>query len=406
MSMHLLMFSVIRLMLVLPKWITRGWIMFRNHCCLSKLSLIIFGMMMLVCTMSLAVIVFVSPSFAGTTCGAPIGKVVSFKAYNDRYVTADKNIVIHGVDNPPVVANRDWVSQWEQFLVEDAGGGYIVLKALANDLYVSADFDSSDGQLFANKEKGEISDTERFFWITNTDGTISLMLKENGRYVTADLGVDVDEGNPDPDEPPLFANRPWIREWEKFTTTVTCLTAPPERLVDNGDGTITDNETGLMWEKKLAADGSEGGNCDDLDQANWNVNCVNNIYTWTDPADGDATNPDGTAFTDFLSTLNQEYTEDFNSTCFANHCDWRLPRLVELRSIRQESCSNSDCIDPIFGSTGHNIGLFPSAPYWSSTSEALFPSFALAVIFHSASTPGGVATKETQYLVRAVRGGR
>jgi hypothetical protein len=33
------------------------------------------------------------------------------------------------------------------------------------------------------------------------------------------------------------------------------------RFVDNGDGTITDNLTGLMWERKLAADGSDGGNC-------------------------------------------------------------------------------------------------------------------------------------------------
>ena len=36
---------------------------------------------------------------------------------------------------------------------------------------------------------------------------------------------------------------------------------PPSRFVDNGNGTISDNQTGLVWEKKLAADGSQGGNC-------------------------------------------------------------------------------------------------------------------------------------------------
>ena len=31
-----------------------------------------------------------------------------------------------------------------------------------------------------------------------------------------------------------------------------------QRFVDNGDGTVTDHQTGLMWEKKLAANNARG----------------------------------------------------------------------------------------------------------------------------------------------------
>jgi len=39
-----------------------------------------------------------------------------------------------------------------------------------------------------------------------------------------------------------------------------------DRFVDNGDGTVTDNMTGLMWEKK---DNSSG------------IHDMDNIYTWS-----------------------------------------------------------------------------------------------------------------------------
>jgi hypothetical protein len=343
---------------------------------------------------SFIAIVFTSPSFAGTTCGPPIGEVVSFQAMaNGRYVTADK--FLRFASAPPLVANRDWSLGWEQFEVEDAGGGYIALKALANNLYVSA----GEGGLLlllAAKTKSEITDWERFFWISNTDGTVSLMLKKNGRYVTADKGFDANPNNDDPDEPPLVADRTWIRDWEKFIVTGTCPTSPPERFVDNGDGTITDNETGLMWEKKI----------DDFDDPD-NPHNLGTRYTWTDPADGDETNPDGTAFTVFLATLNQESTDNPDSTCFAGYCDWRIPRLAELRSIRQEPCSDIDCIDPIFGPT--TVPGTPGPPrlsYMSSTSSVTNPLTAWVVIFSDGFDVTGVNGKTFGIMVRAVRGGR
>jgi hypothetical protein len=168
---------------------------------------------------------------------------------------------------------------------------------------------------------------------------------------------------------------------------------PKERFVDNGDGTITDIQTGLMWEKKDAADGS-------LDLTN--PHDVDNIYSWSSELDEDNTNPDGSAFTNFLATLNQETTNDPQSTCFANHCDWRLPRLAELQTIVAESCDGSPCIDPVFGATA-------ASAYWSSTSNTDSPVSAFVVHFDLVDPnvgPVSLGGKATGGWVRAVRGGR
>jgi hypothetical protein len=126
--------------------------------------------------------------------------------------------------------------------------------------------------------------------------------------------------------------------------------AHAKRFTDNGDGTVTDHQSGLMWEKKTSA-GSSG------------VHDVNNKYTWSNGTDFV---PSGTAFTVFLATLNNgadlnagftpggEPIDSPITGCFANHCDWRLPSIVELKSIRAAGCAtgkNLPCIDPAFGST-------------------------------------------------------
>lgn len=169
---------------------------------------------------------------------------------------------------------------------------------------------------------------------------------------------------------------------------------PPTRFVDNGDGTICDNQTGLMWEKKDAADGVE-----DLS----NPHDVDNQYSWTIMADGDVTNPDGKAFTDFLARLNGDVTSDPNmaGVGFAGYMDWRLPNAVELQALLFEPapCSISPCIiDPAFAPTYENNGF-----YWSSTSHILSANVWAVRFVDGYMT---AIHKGTDEPVHAVRGGR
>jgi Protein of unknown function (DUF1566) len=164
------------------------------------------------------------------------------------------------------------------------------------------------------------------------------------------------------------------------------------RYVDNGDGTVSDLNTVLMWEKTT---GTVGGT------NTGSVNDVNNLYTWSN---GDNL-ADGTAFTSFLATLNNGASTDGGVStaitgCFANHCDWRLPSIVELQGIGDLSAtgcgSGSACIDPTFGPT-------QSTFYWSATTGAGIAGGAWGVFFNGGYV--GFGTKAYDDYVRAVRSG-
>jgi hypothetical protein len=122
------------------------------------------------------------------------------------------------------------------------------------------------------------------------------------------------------------------------------------RFVDNGDGTVTDNCTGLMWQQ------ATGNGAAPL---NWS---------------------------DALA-----YCEDLS---FAGHDDWRLPNVRELQSLVDYGRLDP-AIDPVFGAL--------SSGYWSSTSGAVdsAPSYAWFVYFGI----GGVSLdfKFDDFYVRAVR---
>ena len=100
-------------------------------------------------------------------------------------------------------------------------------------------------------------------------------------------------------------------------------------FTDNGDGTITDNATGLMWQK------TDDGN----------------TYNWQEAL---------------------EYAENLE---LAEFLDWRLPNAKELHSLvdysRSPSTSSSPAIDPVFDCTSisNEAGQSDYACYWTSTTH-------------------------------------
>ena len=148
------------------------------------------------------------------------------------------------------------------------------------------------------------------------------------------------------------------------TASVTCPANTPTRFTDNGNGTVCDSQTGLMWEKKTGTAGlafacTSATDCTDPHD-------VNNAYTWS--AAAPFTEPTGTLFTHFLKRINlgESVAIALNTVTQAGYTDWRIPNVFELQSILLEPnpCGTTPCIDPVFGPTGVN------SFYWSSSSFA------------------------------------
>lgn len=113
---------------------------------------------------------------------------------------------------------------------------------------------------------------------------------------------------------------------------------------DNGDSTITDNATGLIWMKVDSGDSRVSGNLSGY------------------------TNSDG--------SLNWEEALSFcENLTFAGANDWRLPNAKELHSIvdytRSPDKTNSPAIDPVFSTTAikDKAGNTDYPFFWTSTTH-------------------------------------
>ncbi len=105
------------------------------------------------------------------------------------------------------------------------------------------------------------------------------------------------------------------------------------RFVDNGNGTVTDTCTGLMWQQVIA-DLNGNGVADAQDQMGW-----------------------------------QQATNAAAALRLAGHTDWRLPTAQELEALFDPRWNPS--IDPLFGTFGGG--------FWTSSVNPAAPSRAWSV---------------------------
>ncbi len=105
------------------------------------------------------------------------------------------------------------------------------------------------------------------------------------------------------------------------------------RYTDNGDGTVTDNETTLMWEK--CTQGLSGNDC--------SIG-TGGRHDW------------------------KEALQLVNNYSFASHNDWRLPNIKELSSLVARRCSDPSINESAFPNTSASYFL-SSSPSASNSSN-------------------------------------
>lgn len=146
------------------------------------------------------------------------------------------------------------------------------------------------------------------------------------------------------------------------TSTIQDVLPPevPVNYKDNGNGTITDNYTKLVWMKCPV--GMSGSNCKSGSPA---------LRSWSDARDN---------------------CDDLN---LAGKTDWRLPNLKELESIVSTNSFDPSMNQKVFGGT--------SDIYWTSVAPARYLGSKFGVLFSDGSVY--FQSDNSSAAVRCVRGG-
>jgi len=139
-----------------------------------------------------------------------------------------------------------------------------------------------------------------------------------------------------------------------------------ERFVDNGDGTITDRQTRLLWEKKTAIDQAlQPDNAHDGDNtyawagqcmpSEFEVACQQNqaaVAACPQGAPGCTLCGDEQACVLVDGTITIfDWVAQLNAAAFAGHSDWRVPTLAELDTLVDRQAA-LPAVDPFFQAAG------------------------------------------------------
>jgi Protein of unknown function (DUF1566) len=180
---------------------------------------------------------------------------------------------------------------------------------------------------------------------------------------------------------------------------------------DNGDGTITDNNTKLMWEKK-----SWDGSLHDWNYYYpWSGLCQDGATLCGTSADCSAQTPTTCTATDNQGTGTIfQWVAQLNAARFAGHTDWRVPNVKELQSIVDyqylgravDAAFNTSCQE---GCTVDGAGsttmcsCTQGGSYWSATTDPASSFYAFLVFFNIGNVID-FAKSDVSYA-RAVRSG-
>ena len=136
-----------------------------------------------------------------------------------------------------------------------------------------------------------------------------------------------------------------------------------KRFIDNGDRTVTDTKTGLLWMKE--------------DSYQYKGHWLN----WFQA---------------------QEYVDELNQERFADYLDWRLPTIQELTTLFEPEKFNGKQVgremnlrmDPVFAKEG-------SGTLWTGETNGNYNAF--GVVFNTGQKFNSSKRKKARRAVRAVR---
>ncbi len=168
-----------------------------------------------------------------------------------------------------------------------------------------------------------------------------------------------------------LARAAWLCAWAPLAAQQVCdtqryaLSSPDGRFADNGDGTVTDKESNLMWMRCSEGQAWLRGTCaGPARAAGWAAA----------QSQAELVNRDGHFFYD----------------------DWRLPNLREIATIAERQCTNPRLNLKVFPNT-------PAAAYWTSTSRGGDEAESAAFVLSFGGEGFEHRPKDEAHYVRLVR---